>query len=186
MTKQQDKDQRSAWLKTDRLYLSNWSFADAEAAFAIYGDPIAMRFMHPNYPVVDVAAMRTRLGEIIERNKSFADGFGSWPIFRRDNDMLIGAVLLKPLPDSTQIEVGWHLARSEWGNGYATEAGRAALQHGFHALALKTIFAVVDPENTASMAVCRRLGMTHLGQTDQFYDRSLEYFSIGQAMVATG
>ncbi len=165
------------WLATERLRAGFWSVDLAERAFAIYGDPVAMRFMRPNYPVTDVAAMRARLEEIIARNAQYQERMGSWPLFLRDTDEMVGAVLLKPLPGSEQVEVGWHLGRSHWGNGYATEAGRAALEYGFKCLELDAIYAVVDPANTPSMAVCRRIGLEHLGQTDQFYDRTLEYFS---------
>ena len=54
------------------------------------------------------------------------DGYGSWPLFERESGALVGAVLLKPLPEAEEIEVGWHLARAAWGNGYATESGKAA------------------------------------------------------------
>jgi len=133
--------------------------------------------MRPNYPVSDVAAMRDRLGEIIARNEQYQGRMGSWPLFLRETDEMVGAILLKPLPGSEQIEVGWHLGRAHWGNGYATEAGLAALDYGYTCLGLSTIYAVVDPGNTPSMAVCRRIGLKHLGRTEQFYERSLEYFS---------
>ena len=165
------------WLTSERLRAGCWSTDLAESAFAIYGDPVAMRFMRPNYPVRDVAAMRDRLGEIITRNEQYHGRMGSWPLFLRETDEMVGAILLKPLPGSEQIEVGWHLGRAHWGNGYATEAGRAALDYGYTCLGLSTIYAVVDPDNTPSMAVCRRIGLTHLGRTEQFYERSLEYFS---------
>jgi len=176
--KHQDADALALqWLATERLRAGRWATELAESAFAIYGDPVAMRFMRPNYPVSDVTAMRSRLQEIIARNEQYQGHMGSWPLFLRDSDAMVGAILLKPLPGSEQIEVGWHLGRSHWGNGYATEAGQAALNYGFKCLGLEKIYAVVDPANTPSMAVCRRIGMTHLGRTEQFYDRSLEYFS---------
>ena len=59
-----------------------------------------------------------------------------------------------------------------------TEAGRAALVYGFGGLRLSETYAVVDPQNEPSLAVCRRIGMAHLGQTEEYYGRSLEYFSI--------
>ena len=100
---------------SERLYTRCWHADQPKPAFEIYGDPIAMRFMHPNYPVADVAAMRVRLGEIIERNVKYEGRMGSWPLFTKTDDALVGAILLKPLPDSDLIEVGWHLARSAMG-----------------------------------------------------------------------
>jgi RimJ/RimL family protein N-acetyltransferase len=40
------------------------------------------------------------------------------------------------------------------------------------------VFAVVYAGNDASMAVCRRLGMTHLGLTSKYYETELELFRL--------
>ena len=79
-----------------------------------------------------------------------------------------------------EVEVGWHLHPDSWGNGYATEAARAALRRGF-AAGLDEILAVVRPGNEASVAVCRRLGMTPLGRTTRWYDTELEVFRAAAA-----
>jgi RimJ/RimL family protein N-acetyltransferase len=60
------------------------------------------------------------------------------------------------------VEVGWKFARHAWGHGYATEAGQAAIDWGFAHLDLDQIISVISPENTASMRVAERLGMTKL------------------------
>ena len=59
--------------------------------------------------------------------------------------------------------LGYVLARRSWGNGYATEAAAALLRYGFDELGLHTISATCDPENTASAAVLRRIGMRQVG-----------------------
>jgi RimJ/RimL family protein N-acetyltransferase len=58
------------------------------------------------------------------------------------------------------VEVGWRLASSAWGRGYATEAARASVAHAFGPLALTEIVAMVVPANTRSQGVMRKLGMT--------------------------
>jgi ribosomal-protein-alanine N-acetyltransferase len=58
------------------------------------------------------------------------------------------------------MEVGWRLARSAWGHGYATEAARAALQFAFTEAGLRQVIAMTTPANVRSQAVMRRLGMT--------------------------
>ncbi|MCG8405283.1 MAG: GNAT family N-acetyltransferase [Phycisphaerales bacterium] len=168
----------SSHLPMPRLVARSWTLDLATAAFKLYGDPIAMRFMRPFYPLADLAAMRERLREIIERNDTYVGRMGSWPLFKRDTDAMVGVVLLKPLPESEKIEVGWHLLRTHWGHGYATEAGRAALVYGFEQLRLETIYAVVNPGNTPSIRVCQRLNMRHLGRTSDYYERELEFFLI--------
>ena len=43
---------------------------------------------------------------------------------------------------------------------------------------LDKVLALTDPDNARSQAVCRRLGMHHLGQTGQYYGLSLELFEL--------
>ncbi|SCL21448.1 Acetyltransferase (GNAT) domain-containing protein [Micromonospora rhizosphaerae] len=80
------------------------------------------------------------------------------------------------------IEVGWHLHPDSWGHGYATEAARAVVEREF-ATGTNQVFAVVMAGNDASMAVARRLGMTHVGtRTDWYGGEELEAF----VLCATG
>ena len=76
------------------------------------------------------------------------------------------------------VEIGWHLHPDAWGNGYATEDGRGALERGL-AAGITRIHAVVDPGNAASIAVTRRLGMTPVGRrTDWYGGDELETFVV--------
>ena len=51
---------------------------------------------------------------------------------------------------------------------------------------VEEVFAVVRPDNTASLAVCRRIGMQPLGRTDRYYDSELELFRIDRQMHEEG
>jgi RimJ/RimL family protein N-acetyltransferase len=87
-------------------------------------------------------------------------------------------VLYRPLPgESGDVEVGWHLHPDSWGHGYATEAARAIVERGF-GLGAPEIYAVTYIGNEASQAVCRRLGMTHLGRLRRWYDMELEVYHL--------
>ena len=102
---------------------------------------------------------------------------GRWAVDRRDDGVVVGTVLLVPLPDGDgEFEVGWHFHPDSWGKGFATESARGALAYGFEQ-GLEEVFAVVRPDNAASLAVCRRLGMEELGPTTRYYDTELELFS---------
>ncbi|MEU2667705.1 GNAT family N-acetyltransferase [Streptomyces sp. NPDC007164] len=66
-----------------------------------------------------------------------------------------------PRPDCGpvgEIEIGWRLARSAWGRGYATAAARLALER-LRAAGVARVVATIDAGNERSMAVARRLGM---------------------------
>jgi RimJ/RimL family protein N-acetyltransferase len=77
-----------------------------------------------------------------------------------------------------EYEVGWHFHPDSWGQGLATESARGALQWARQTLGLTEVFAVVYAGNDPSMAVCRRLGMEHLGPTKKYYDTELELFRV--------
>ena len=56
-------------------------------------------------------------------------------------------------------EIGWTLHPDFTGQGYMTEAASAMLELAFARLGLHRVRADLDPRNTASIALCRRLGM---------------------------
>ena len=72
---------------------------------------------------------------------------------------VIGHCGLQRLEDGDEVEVGYYLGRSAWGQGYATEAARASLAYGFDECGLSSIVAVVRHENAASRHVLEKLGM---------------------------
>jgi RimJ/RimL family protein N-acetyltransferase len=116
--------------------------------------------------------------------------YGAWAIEVRETGTVAGTVLFKELPNGDgEVEVGWHLHSDSWGHGYATEAARGAVERGF-AAGLTEVFAVVYPDNTASLAVCRRLGMAPLGLTTKWYGVTCEAFRLRRdapaAPVSTG
>jgi RimJ/RimL family protein N-acetyltransferase len=174
---------------TRRLIARDWTTADAESAFAIYGRDEVARWLGapPRRPAASVEAMRASLEATIARDR-MAPQFGLWALELRGSGALIGAVLLRPLPGGDgEVEIGWHLNPDHWGHGYATEAARGALERAFGECGLAEVLAVVDPDNARSIAVCQRLGMTHLGRTDRYFGVTLELFRIrGEAREPGG
>jgi RimJ/RimL family protein N-acetyltransferase len=72
----------------------------------------------------------------------------------------IGWVLLIPLDAvGPEIEIGWRLRPAFWGLGYATEAARAVLRHGFDHVGLDEVLAEIDGTNIASIRVAERIGL---------------------------
>lgn len=97
----------------------------------------------------------------------------------------LGNLLLKPIPLSTgemsadpvDVEIGWHLHPDAWGHGYATEAACAAIVDAF-SRGQERIIAVTHPDNHASQAVCRRVGMHPHGQTQRYMNTTCELFEV--------
>jgi RimJ/RimL family protein N-acetyltransferase len=87
---------------------------------------------------------------------------GDWvalAIEAADSPGLLGEVVLKWLPGRGQAEIGWSLAPAARGRGIASEAAGALLKLGFEDLHFHRIDAKLDALNTASAALCERLGM---------------------------
>jgi len=91
-------------------------------------------------------------------------GFGFWALERAADGRLLGFTGLQTvspaMPFAPATEIGWRLARSAWGRGYATEAARAALRYGFVDVGLPEIVSFTTVANARSRAVMERLGMT--------------------------
>jgi RimJ/RimL family protein N-acetyltransferase len=85
-------------------------------------------------------------------------GFGMWAVERKDDRTLIGRVGLHEPEGWPGIEVGWMLGRDYWGQGYASEAARAAMAYGFLTQGLERLISVIQIENRPSQALAARLG----------------------------
>src|SRR3954468_12313844 len=161
-------------LRTERLRLRAWTTSDSDVARLadLYGREEVTRGIG-GPPTVPPAELPARWAAVHAQDERF----GCWAI-ERDDGTVAGTVLFKPLPNGVgEVEVGWHLHPDSWGHGYATEAARAVIDRGFSA-GLPEVYAVVRPGNDPSMAVCRRLGMTHLGRMVRWYDVELEAFRL--------
>ncbi len=92
-------------------------------------------------------------------------GFGAWAVERRQDGSFLGFTGLTvqsfPAHFTPAVEVGWRLAASAWGNGYATEAAVAAVEFGFTALGLEEIVSFTSRGHARSRRVMERLGMHH-------------------------
>ena len=159
--------------ESPRLRARPWGMEDAEALFEMYRDPQVTEFL-PDLAVTTLEEQEERTARLLERVRIYKGGLGAWAKEEKESSRVVGMIMLKNLLItrdrlSDQVEVGWHLARSRWGRGYATEMGAAAMDHGFRTLGLTQIHAVVRPQNARSIRVIERLGMRDLGPTTAYY-----------------
>lgn len=90
-------------------------------------------------------------------------GFGLWAAELRESEELIGFIGLS-VPGfkaafTPCVEIGWRLAREQWGRGLATEGARAVAHHAFDDLRLQALVSFTAPANARSRRVMEKLGM---------------------------
>jgi RimJ/RimL family protein N-acetyltransferase len=124
---------------------------------ALNADAEVMRHFPKPLPRAESNAFVARIGD-----RWREDGIGLAVAERKADGAFVGMVGLSRVrfaPMQGAVEIGWRLARVHWGQGYATEAARGWLGHGFGVMGLKEIIAYTVPANLASQRVMARLGM---------------------------
>jgi len=149
-------------LETSRLLLRDWEPRDLVPHAEMSADPEVMRYIGD--------------GRTLDRGGSWREiamhighwslrGYGQWALERTEDGASIGRAGLWNPPGWPGLEVGWKLRRDAWGNGYATEAGRAAIEWAWETLGATELISLIQPENAASIRVAERLGMGPLRES---------------------
>ena len=144
-------------LKTERLLLRQIQFGDTAALMNIFGDAEVMRFGDGVQPKAWVE------GWIQTCHESYAvHGFGPYAVVEQSSREVIGYCGLYFFADVNgrpEVEIGYRLRRSAWGQGYAVEAARAVRDFAFEQLNFQRLIAIIDPANVASIRVAENVGM---------------------------
>lgn len=178
-----DWDAGTRRIETPRLVLRPWELDDDLAAYAIYGASEVARWLCPALsPIVDAMEMRHVLAAWIAESDPTGLPLGRWAITDNTSGDVIGGVALLPLPPGgTDLEIGWQLSPNAWGYGYGAEAGHAVAHQAFENPGISEVFAVVRPENHRGVATARRVGMEWVGETDKYYNLTLQVYRLTKA-----
>jgi RimJ/RimL family protein N-acetyltransferase len=168
----------SVHLETERLLIRPWRHEEAERLLDLLSRVEVVKWLGDGEPELmqDLDEAHGRIARYWLRD---APPLGTWAVERRADGLVVGTVLLLTMPndDHGEVEIGWHLHPDSWGQGYASEAARAVLGHGF-AAGLPEIIAVSHTDNHPSQAVMRRLGMEGRGIVERWYEGESAYFAI--------
>jgi RimJ/RimL family protein N-acetyltransferase/Ser-tRNA(Ala) deacylase AlaX len=145
-------------LTTERLVLRLWKPEDAEPYYEMNQDPEVIRYLRGPLSREQVAEF------MLHMNAGFvADGYCLFAVEEQVSGAFIGFVgLARPRFEAhftPCVEIGWRLASTYWGKGYATEAARAVLAYAFNVLKLDEVVSFTVPENVRSQNVMRKIGM---------------------------
>lgn len=145
-------------LQTARLLLRPLTVEDAPAYWPLVSNAEILRHVGET--------PRGSLDEVITvlRERPLADyarhGYGRLGVVERESGRMIGWCGLKVVPElGGEVDIGYRLLPEYWGRGYATEAGRAVIAHGFEQLQLARIVGMTVAANVDSARVLEKLGL---------------------------
>jgi RimJ/RimL family protein N-acetyltransferase len=144
-------------IETPRLRLRYYVPEDLDRLAPILGDAETMSF----YPgPFSREATRSWIERNIRRYRE--DGHGLYAIEDRTSGEFLGncGPVMQFVDGIWETELGWHVKRSRWRQGIATEAAAACRDHAWGDLGVKRLIALVRPENVASRGVAENVGMT--------------------------
>jgi ribosomal-protein-alanine N-acetyltransferase len=137
-------------IETARLLIRPLTDEERIEMLALWSDPANER-VAPDAPPEQVLAWVTGL---------------PWGVWERESGELVGDCSLHFDTGFAEWELSYGFRRDRWGRGYATEAARACVRHGFETMRLEKIVADVDPANVASARVLEKCGFTRVGKLD--------------------
>ncbi|GAA1596239.1 GNAT family N-acetyltransferase [Actinomadura kijaniata] len=144
-------------LETERLVLRPFTGDDFADYAAMLADPEVGRFLGGTLSAEDAwRNLAMVIGHRVIR------GYSMWALVEKDGGRFVGRAGPWRPHGWPGLEVGWALARSAWGRGYATEAARAAVDYCFDVLGAEEVVSLIRPDNVASLRVAERIGHRHL------------------------
>jgi RimJ/RimL family protein N-acetyltransferase len=154
-------------LETSRLILRRWKEEDRAPFAEMNADPVVMHYFEAPFT-------RQQSDEAIERYLAAFDreGFSFFAATLRDTGDFAGTIGLQIMRDAVPnlpqpaVEIGWRLAQSAQGKGYATEGARAVVDFAFSKLGLNEVVAITAIPNRTSRHVMEKLGMAHRPELD--------------------
>jgi len=153
-------------MKTERIGFSNWSDCDFTLAHQLWGEKDVTKFICATGEFTE-NDIRNRLNIEICNGKDFHVQY--WPIFEITTGELIGCCGVRPFKSKQHsYEIGFHLRKRYWGQGYAHEAAKAVIHYCFSKLNADKLFAGHHPHNVGSKKLLVRLGFQYIG--DNFYE----------------
>lgn len=143
-------------LETPRLILGHFTKEDAPLILELNSDPEIVKYVHERVLTTEEQAKKILTDIILPQ---YTNNLGRWATYVKSNKEFIGWCGLKYRPELDEIDLGYRLKKTAWGQGYATEAAKHTLNHGLNDLQLNIITGRAHIENIASIKVMEKIGM---------------------------
>ena len=146
-------------IETKRLTLRPYRFSDVPEMYAYLQEPEGGRFLEGSGSLLTEDEVQTIVARHILVDKEQRN---VWAIVL--DTMLIGGITINFSKQRRIAEIGYHIKKPLWGQGYASEAATAVVEAAFECCPnLQRIQAGIHPENEGSIRVAKKAGMAYEG-----------------------
>ncbi len=125
---------------------------------ALNADPRVMEYFPTIKSKEETAQFINRMQKLFEEK-----GFCYFAVDRLDNQSFIGFIGFGwqtwEAAFNPNVDIGWRLAQSNWGKGFATEGANRCLKYGFENLGFEKVNSIASIVNTKSTKVMQKIGM---------------------------
>ena len=146
-------------IETERLVLRKPSLEDAEVVHSFMKNPNLAKYM---CWTVHTSVEQTK--ELLQKqikDIESSDNWFKWLIVRKDNEKVIGSINARVIRH--MVDLTYLLAEEEWYNGFMSEAVEEVIKFAFSDESIYRVSASCDRENTASINLLEKVGMTREG-----------------------
>lgn len=148
--------------ETERCLVREITVEDLKRLYEIYEDPSITAYMEGLYPNPKDEEEFTRA--YIERMYGFY-GFGLWIVEEKREGLIIGRAGISIRDGFEDLELGYLIAKTHQGQGYAYEVCSAIIEYAHNKLGCEKMNAFIDARNEPSIRLCEKLGFRHIGQS---------------------
>jgi RimJ/RimL family protein N-acetyltransferase len=143
-------------IETDRLYLRELTMEDAPELAKVLSDPESM--IYYDAPL-NQEKVKKWIGWNLENYQKYKHGL--WAVVLKDGDRFIGdcGITMQEIDNETVPEIGFHILKECWGQGYATEAAMACKKYAFDVLNYPSVYSYTTLEHKASQKIVEKIGM---------------------------
>lgn len=154
-------------IETERLILRTWDIEDVASGLAIWGDKEVMASVLEAKVLSDLE-IKEKIKRGIDHQMRY--GYQHWAVVLKSTGQVIGDCGFNTYYDdeslktgTRMIELSFHLAKSFWGKGYATESAKACIDYAGEKDLADVVIAGVNKDNIRSTKILEKLGFEYKG-----------------------
>ena len=163
--------------ETERMIVRKLEETDVPALLQILSDPEVMKYSIRGICDKDATTQFIKWS----RECYITHEVGPWALIMKDSNILIGFCGVSPeeVEGQYEINLGYRLSRYYWNKGLATEATKAVVSYAFNEKGVKSIMAIVEPDNIASIRVVEKSGFNSY-RIASFHNRMVNIYQMNE------